>query len=115
MGAPVRPAPRPTGAAARLLDWALPARPQRMLAVALTPLQLQALVGRRARYQGRSLVVLEVLPETPAVVLAEPAAQRPIQANQFGEVGRRAPATWTIPVYQPDGSYHPLFRELGLV
>lgn len=86
-----------------------------MVAVALPPLQLQALVGRHARYQGRRLVVLEVLPEPAAVVLTEPSGDRPIQANQFGEVGRRAPTTWTIPVYQSDGSYHPLFRELGLV
>lgn len=86
-----------------------------MVAVALTPLQLQALVGRQARYKGRRLVVLEVLPEPAAVVLTEPSGERPIQANQFGEVGRRAPTTWTIPVYQSDGSYDPLFRELGLI
>ena len=76
---------------------------------------LESLIGRRTQYQGRSLVVVEILPDGPCVVLREANGPKPIQANQFGEVGRRAPATWTIPVYRPDGSYHPVFRELGLL
>ena len=86
-----------------------------MVPMALTSLQLRGLIGCRTRYQGRSLVVVDVLMEQPAVVLQEGDGDRPIQANQFGEVGRRAPASWTIPVYEAGGALHPVFRALDLV
>lgn len=85
-----------------------------MVAGDLTTEGLRRLIGRRVRYRGRELRVLEVLSDGPALVLSEPEGQRHIQANQFGEAGRRAPETWTIPVYNPGRrELHPLFQELG--
>lgn len=78
--------------------------------------ELRSLIGRRVRYRGRELLVVEVLLEEPAVVLREPGGAREIQGNQFDEAGRRVPKTWTIPVYAPGGrELHTLFRELELL
>ncbi|KAB7627627.1 hypothetical protein [Alkalilimnicola sp. S0819] len=73
------------------------------------------LIGRHLHYQGRQLQVVEVLPDGPALVLAETGGDGTIQANQFGEANRRVPETWTIPCYSGDGrSPHPLLAQLGL-
>jgi hypothetical protein len=78
--------------------------------------ELDGLLGRQVLYRDRTLHVVEILPEEPALVLAEPMAEPSIQANQFGEASRRAPRTWTVPVFSTDGSdFHPLMKELQLL
>lgn len=80
------------------------------------PADLPQLVGRAVRYRGRRLQILEVLLDGPALVLCEPQGQRVIQADQFGDARRRAPETWTVPVFGPGRrELHPLFRELELL
>jgi hypothetical protein len=82
----------------------------------MTEDQLDALVGRQVEYDGRRLRIVEWLPEGPSLVLADTGDTPRIQDDQFGEARRRAPETWTIPVYEhASNTYHPLLRELGLI
>lgn len=74
--------------------------------------QLESLIGQAVTFRGRQLTVVEVLPEQPALVLAESRGDAGIQANQFGEAARRAPRNWTVPVHDSHGDIHPLLREL---
>lgn len=81
--------------------------------MAMNENQLDALIGRRVAYAGRLLQVIDWVPEVPALVLADTAVDD-IQPDQFGDARRRAPRTWTVPVYDPDtGALHPLIRDLA--
>lgn len=79
--------------------------------------QLAGLIGRRTRYRGRELLVVDVLGDSaPELVLQEAPGPGVIQSNQFGEANRRVPETWTIPVLAPNGrDLHRLFVELDLL
>lgn len=87
-----------------------------MVATPLSLDQMKQLLGRKVRYQGRVLCVVDVLVEEGSIVLEDEDAARNIQANQFGEAGRRAPTPLTIPVFDHTGeSYHPIFQSLELI
>lgn len=60
--------------------------------------EMQRLIGRHIQYQGCHCEIIEVLAEGPAVVLYR---HKPgvIQANLFGEAVRKAPNTFTLPLY----------------
>ncbi len=75
---------------------------------------LEALIGREVTYQGRTLIVVDVITEGPAIVLGERHVTGP-QRNQFGQSARRAPGLWTIPVFEAPGRVTPLLSHLGLL
>ncbi|WP_435101331.1 hypothetical protein [Arhodomonas sp. AD133] len=75
---------------------------------------LEALIGREVTYQGRTLRVVDVIAEGPALVLGEPHVAGP-QRDQFGQSARRAPGLWTIPVFEAPGRVTPLLTRLGLL
>jgi len=60
--------------------------------------EMQKLIGRHIRYEGCHCEIIEILAEGPAVVLHKYTTSE-IQPNLFGEAQRRAPGTYTLPLY----------------
>ncbi len=86
-----------------------------MSADAPTTAELRNLIGCNVQLHGKDWQVIEVLEETPALVLQARSDARVIQADQHGEAHRRVAPTETIPVYQSGSlTFHPLFRAAGL-
>lgn len=75
--------------------------------------ELRQYLGRNVSYQGTIYEVMEILEETPALVLQDCEAHTTIQADQHGEAHRRVPQTRTvtIPVGE-DGHYD--IAEVGI-
>ncbi|MBA1149417.1 hypothetical protein H0Z60_20430 [Ectothiorhodospiraceae bacterium WFHF3C12] len=79
----------------------------------MTEDQLDALIGRQTAYGGLTVRVVDWVPEGPSLVLTAVGTEAAIQTDQFGEARRRAPRTWTEPVYDADsGTLHPLIVAL---
>lgn len=75
--------------------------------------QLARLVGREVRYQGMRCTVVEVLHDSPMLVLRPVDAEPVIQSDNFGKPMRHAPQLFELPVFAADG--RSLSAELKLV
>ena len=75
--------------------------------------KLRQYLGCNISYQGTVYEVMEILEETPALVLQDCEHHTTIQADQHGEAHRRVPQirTITIPV-DDDGHYD--ITEVGI-
>ncbi|MCB1874415.1 MAG: hypothetical protein KDH88_00405 [Chromatiales bacterium] len=76
--------------------------------------QLRSLCGKRVRYLGEDLIVVDLLDEPYALVLqadGDPA----IQADLHGNPCRRAPRTLTVPLLDASGEkLNPDLAEIGV-
>lgn len=69
------------------------------------PLDLNGLAGRHVEYRGTRYMILEVLPEGPAVVLQSLSEDsRALQDDQYGNPSRRVPYTLTVALLDASGS-----------
>ena len=75
------------------------------------PDDLRRLMGQRLLLQQQQWVVIDLLPEIPALVLERP-GQRVIQADQHGEGRRRVAPTMTVAVTDDKGRPTPEFLAL---
>ncbi len=76
--------------------------------------RLEALLGRRFRVEGRDVEVVEILYAEQALVLQECSGESVPQENQYGEMHRPAPPTFTVPLFSeltPD-RLQPVVAEL---
>ncbi len=64
--------------------------------------KIRGLIGRHVIYNNTRYVVVEVLEDSPALVLE--AHETVIQADQHGEAHRRVPNTETVPVLSSAGN-----------
>ncbi len=86
-----------------------------MVATPLTSNHLRNLIGHAVEFRGRRLRIVEVLEDGPSLVLEQAQGTGSIHGNQYGEVGRRSPDTWTLQVFASDGvTLNPLIAELRL-
>ena len=86
-----------------------------MAEITITLELLRGMIGSEVRHHGNSCRVVEVLEDVPAVVL-EDASHRDLQPTQFGDPRRTVPATYTVPVLDPEQrQIHPDFLALGLL
>lgn len=75
--------------------------------------KLRQYLGRNVSYQGTIYEVMEILEETPALVLQDCEQHTTIQADQHGEAHRRVPKTRTIMIpVDEDGHYD--IAEVGI-
>lgn len=82
--------------------------------MAITPQQLRSLIGLRLRFRGEPHVVIEIIEDELAVVLASEEAPS-IQGDAYGNARRQARTLVTVPVLTPDGTaLHPQFLQLDL-
>lgn len=78
--------------------------------------QLQGVIGRLVRYRNNTCRIIEVLHEGPALVLEDLDAANTIQADQYGNPGRRVARVYTIPVLESDGiTLHNSFLDLEII
>lgn len=81
----------------------------------LTLDQLRALIGVRLRYRGEPHVVIEILEDDLAIVLAPETAGPSIQADAYGNARRQAGTLITVPIFSRDRTtLHPDFLDLDL-
>jgi hypothetical protein len=74
---------------------------------------LRPLIGMRARVQGRTLELLEVLAEGPCVALMDTTSSPRIRVDQYGGPLSRQPRILTIPILSAvEGDAHPVLRAL---
>ncbi|KAF0193165.1 MAG: hypothetical protein FD165_268 [Gammaproteobacteria bacterium] len=77
--------------------------------------QLRGLIGRSVDYYGTRCTVIEVLEDSPALVLEACHKHTTIQPDQHGEAYRRVPTTITVPVLNQNRiEYTPGFLDLNL-
>jgi len=75
--------------------------------------KLRQYLGKNVSYQGTIYEVMEILEETPALVLQDCEHHTTIQADQHGEAHRRVPKTRTITIpVDEDGRYD--IAEVGI-
>lgn len=75
--------------------------------------KLRQYLGKNVSYQGTIYEVMEILEETPALVLQDCEHHTTIQADQHGEAHRRVPQTRTITIpVDEDGRYD--IAEVGI-
>jgi len=75
------------------------------------PDSLRRLIGQRVVLQQQQWLVIDLLPEIPALVLEQP-GQRVIQTDQHGEGRRRVAPTMTLPITDDSGRPTPEFLDL---
>ncbi len=68
--------------------------------------KIRGLIGRHVIYKETRCVIVEVLEDSPALVLE--AHDTVIQADQHGEAHRRVPNTETVPVLNSAGNEYSL-------
>lgn len=83
--------------------------------IEITLEQLRSLIGLRVLYRGEPHLVIEVIQDERALVLAPEDRGPTIQADAYGNARRRARTLITIPVLSADRTaLHPDFLELDL-
>lgn len=63
---------------------------------------LRSLIGRKLELGGEQCQIVDVLEDSPALVL-KVVGQNSIQPDQWGDAHRRTPETITIDVFERDG------------
>jgi hypothetical protein len=60
--------------------------------------ELYQYVGSSIVFEGMRCQLIEIIENGPALVFTCPEQTKPIQANQYGDAGRRAPNNYTVPL-----------------
>ncbi len=86
-----------------------------MTRITITLNQLRGMIGQRVRHEGEAWEVVEVLEDGPALVLQRE-GRAVLQADQYGQPGRRIPEHVVVRVLTPAGdALHDEFLALELL
>jgi hypothetical protein len=78
--------------------------------------QLRGMIGLRVKYHGETYVVIEVLDDSPAIVMQPDIPRTSIQPDAYGNAHREIGEVITIPVLTSDRQeLHPEFLEIDLI
>lgn len=82
----------------------------------IDPSKLSVLLGHHLMYRGEVYCVIDILDESPALVLQACDDWRGIQTNQYGEASRRALRVITVPLFNVRrDSLNPALADLAEV
>jgi len=78
--------------------------------------QLRGLIGEKLAYKGAFYTVIEVIEDTPSIIMQADAPSFSIQSDAYGFARKPSKMTITIPILSLDRTHlHVDFLELDLV
>ena len=78
--------------------------------------QLRGLIGQRLAYQGIAYTIIEVIEDTPSIIMQADSASLSIQSDAYGFARKPSKLTVTIPILTPDKTHlHIDFLDLDLL
>jgi hypothetical protein len=75
--------------------------------------KLRALIGQQVKYHQHSCEIIELL-DGCELVLQVLTDDTNIQASQYGDGHRTVPVTYTLSIFDGEGSLHPELEAAGL-
>ncbi|TCV79127.1 hypothetical protein [Sulfurirhabdus autotrophica] len=84
--------------------------------ITLSFIQLRGLIGQRLAYHGTTYTIIEVIEDTPSIIMQADSASSAIQSDAYGFARKPSKATVTIPILSQDKTHlHIDFLDLDLL